>query len=215
MVAASPEPSKQRRVRIASHAPDPLRAHGAWVYLLASILAGTLTVGGRGLAPALATGGCFLGIFVSASSVAHVGRRGAILRLSLGLLLTTAFLAAALELGADRSFFAVALLTLPPLFFAAISAQTRGFLSPSALCSGVTALAVAAPAVACAGGASRRSVAFVLMALAPFFFWRTWRLAQTLGRGWTRPRLRRRGLLESALAVGWAILVGIAIRLLA
>ncbi len=76
-------------------------------------------------------------------------------------------------------------------------------------------LAVSAPVAASAGGASPRRALLVLAALAPFFFWRTWRLARVLGPGWTKERFQRRGLLESVLTVVWAAAVVVVIRLLA
>ena len=67
---------------------------------------------------------------------------------------------------------------------------------------------------ATAGGLAPRLALLLMALLAPFFFWRTWRLARALGQGWTRARLRRRGLLESGWAVGWAALAVATIRLL-
>ncbi len=74
---------------------------------------------------------------------------------------------------------------------------------------------VAAPAAATGGGAAPRAAAAVAAILAPFFLWRTWRLARVLGAGWTRDRLRRRGLIESGLAAAWAALAAVVTRLLA
>ncbi len=62
-------------------------------------------------------------------------------------------------------------------------------------------MAGAAPTVASAGGATPRVALVVLGVLAPFFFWRTWRLARALGPGWTRERFARQGLVESGLAI--------------
>jgi hypothetical protein len=69
------------------------------------------------------------------------------------------------------------------------------------------ALAVTAPAEACAGGA-RHELGLVLLALlAPFFAWRTLRTRAALRQGsFDRPKLRALGLREAALAAGWTLL---------
>jgi len=194
--------------------PDPLRAHGAWVYLVVSVLAGGLTAPGRGAVPALLVGGGFVGLLVLGSSLA-IGTRGALLgRLALGLPLTFGAPLLALDLGADPSFLFISLLAMPPAAIAVHQANRSGFLSPGALAFGVSALVVAAPATAGAGGLSTRLALLLLTILVPFFFWRTWRLARALGQGWTKQRLQRRGLLESGWAIGWAIAAVAVIRVL-
>lgn len=194
--------------------PDPLRAHGVWVYLIVCVLAGTVLVADRGLVPALLAGGVFVGALVLVGAAATPRRRTVLTRLAVGLLSTLGSLLLALDLGADRSFLVVSLLALPPAVAAAWLGRARGFLSPPALSCGVAVLTVSAPAAACAGGASPREALVLLCVLQPFFVWRTWRLARALGRGWTRARLRRRGLLESGLAIAWAAAAVLAVRLL-
>jgi len=209
-----PQEKTKRRRLVPGQVPDPLRAHGAWVYLIVSILAGAVTVWDRGWAAALLAGTGFVGVLVLASSLAIAGRRAAIARFVVGLLLGLGSPFLALTIGADRSFLVVGLVAIPPAVAAAYFASGQGFLSPGALSFGVTALVVAAPAAARAGGASPRPALVLLAVLAPFFFWRTWRLARAFGPGWTRERLERRGLLESGIALAWAAVAVAATRIL-
>jgi len=208
--------SKGRKGRrlVPRQLPDPLRAHGAWVYLAVSILAGAFTATGRGFGPALLAGAGFVGLFVLAGSLAVIPHRAALARIAVGLPLSFGSPLLALALGADSSFLAVGLIATVPALAAAYWASRSGFLSPGALAFGVTSLTVSAPAAASAGAAGPRSAVLILATLAPFFFWRTWRLARVLGQGWTRERFARRGLLESALAVAWAALAVSATRML-
>lgn len=205
---------RMRHRLVPGRIPDPLRAHGAWVYLIVSILAGALTGEPRGFPAALLAGGGFVGVFVLAGSLAIASRPAARARLALGLVLAVGAPLLAAGLGADRSVLLVALAAGPPALAAAWFASRRGFLSPGALAFGVTALVVSAPAAASAGGASPRRALLILAALAPLFFWRTWRLARTLGREWTRERFVRRGLFESAIAVAWAAVAVAVTRML-
>ena len=190
--------------------PDPARAHGAWIYLSVSILAGALSVGGRGFLQALLSGIGFAGVFILASSVALYGTSRFLRRLLIGLLVTTLPLALALKIGADPSFFMFGMVALIPAGLSGYFAERQGFLSPGALAFAVTALVVAAPAAACAGGAAPHRAALLLILLAPFFAWRTWSLRRSMGTGWTRQKLKKQGLLETWLAVGWtAVSVGV------
>ena len=52
--------------------PDPARAHGAWVYLVLSVLAGVLSGAGGGLVPGLLAGVGFAGVFLCASAAAVI-----------------------------------------------------------------------------------------------------------------------------------------------
>ena len=56
-------------------APDPARAHGAWVYVGASVLAGAASAGGRGWLAALFAGIGFIGVFLVASALALYPQR--------------------------------------------------------------------------------------------------------------------------------------------
>jgi hypothetical protein len=196
--------------------PDPARAHGAWVYLALSILAGALTSIGQGSVPALLAGIGYGGVFLAASAAAlGPGRRRT--RLILGLLLASVPPGAALVLGADPLFLAFAPIAAFPAAASGWFALRSGFHSPLALAFAVTALALAAPSAACAGGVSP-SVGWLLLGLlAPFFVWRTWRLGALLKResGWTKQRLRRLGLVEAGLAVAWTALALAIVHLIA
>ena len=187
--------------------PDPARAHGAWVYLIVSVLAGALSVGGRGFLPALLSGIGFAGVFLAASSLALMGKPTFLRRCLIGILLATLAPCLALQLGADPTFFVLGLVAIFPAALSGYFAERHGFLSPAALAFAVTALVVAAPSAACAGGASIQRGLLLLAFLAPFFAWRTYVLRRSMvGPGWTRARLRRRGLQESAYALGWTVL---------
>jgi len=187
--------------------PDPAQAHGAWVYLIVSILAGALSVGGRGFLPALLSGIGFAGVFLAASSLALLRKPRFWRRLLTGVLLATLAPLLALEVGADPAFFVFGLVAVLPAALSGYFAERQGFRSPAALAFAVTALVVAAPSSACAGGASIQRGLLLLALLAPFFAWRTFVLRKAMtGPGWTRARLRRRGLVESGYAVGWTAL---------
>ena len=79
--------------------------------------------------------------------------------------------------------------------------------SPIALAFAVIALTASAPAAACAGGTHPALGWLLVGLLAPFFIWRTWlvrkRIAGGEGKGPKRKELRRIGLREALLAVGW------------
>lgn len=185
-------------------APDPARAHGAWVYLFTSILAGMLAAAGFDFATALVSGLGFVGVFVMASAAANYPRRWKARSLS-GLAVTVVCIGSGLALGANPMFLAYGAIAVPPAAAAAWFAARYGFRSPPALAFGVVALVVAAPAAACAGGAPHWLGLLLLGLLAPFFAWRTWRTRTELSaqRDWTRARLRALGWREAAFALGW------------
>lgn len=62
---------------------------------------------------------------------------------------------------------------------------------------------------ACAGGASVGSGLLLLVLLAPFFVYRTWKVrhAITSQKGWSRSKLKRQGLTEALYGLGWVALV--------
>jgi hypothetical protein len=195
--------------------PDPAKAHGAWVYLLVSVLAGALTAAGIGFLPALFSGLAFAGVFLLASSVALGWPKGA-RRMLTGAVIALSALVLALALGADRTFFVYGLTALFPAAMASWFAHRRGFLSPAALSFGVAALVVAAPCAACAGGASAAQSWFLLLLLAPFFAWRTVRIRRMLDeqKGWGRADLRKQGMREAGLSVVWTFLAVLVVHLL-
>jgi len=205
-----------RRLRV-GRVPDPAKAHGAWVYLVLSILAGTLTATGRGLLPAFLVGVGFAGVFLCASAVALVGKRGMTTRLAAGLLLAVVGPGAAVYLGASPSFFAFSLVALAPAALAGYCAEKSGIMSPQAMAFAVVALVVAAPSSACAGGASVGAGLLLLVLLAPFFAYRTWKVrnAITSQSGWTRSKLKKQGLSEVLYGMSWIAIVVMAFHLYA
>ena len=187
-------------------APDPARAHGAWVYLGVSILAGILSARAQGVTAALCAGLGFVGVFLVASGLAihpHRWRK----RFYGGLALTIVATGAGVLLAADPMYLAYSSVALFPAAASVWFASRNGFLAPSALAFGVIALVVSAPAAACAGGASP-GLGFLLFALlGPFFAWRTWRVRIGMNRkpAPTRKELKRTGMFEAALALVWTI----------
>ncbi len=200
---------------LARRIPDPARAHGAWVYLGVSVLAGALAVAGQGFVPALLAGLGYAGVFLLTSAAALVPRPTWRRRAVSGLLLATGAPWAAIAAGADPAFLAYALVALFPAALAGWFGVRRGFQSPLALCFAVAALAVAAPSAACAGGGTAREGWLLGLLLTPFFVWRTWRLRRALDarRVASRAELRRTGLVEAALAAAWTALAIVVIHL--
>lgn len=196
-----------RRVTI-GRMPDPARAHGAWVYLIVSVLAGSLTAVREGFLPALLAGIGFAGVFLVASSLALGAVRGR-RRFLVGLAVATLAPGLALVLGADPSFLAYGLIALAPAAAAGWLAERRGFQSVGALAFGIAALVVAAPSSACAGGADVGMSLLLLALLTPFFVWRamTVRRHMTSGQGWSRSRIRATGIREAVWAVAWTSFV--------
>jgi hypothetical protein len=196
-----------RRVTI-GRMPDPARAHGAWVYLIVSVLAGSLTAVRDGFLPALLAGVGFAGVFLVASSAALGWARGR-QRLLLGLAVAILAPTLALLTGADPSFLVYGLVALAPAALAAWFAERDGFQSPAALAFGVAALVLAAPSSACAGGAHTGMSLLLLVLLTPFFVWRAIvvRRRLTSGEEWSRSRIRTTGLREAVLAVAWTAVV--------
>ncbi len=195
--------SEWRRLR-PGHMPDPAKAHGAWVYLASSVLAGTLSAIGKGVLPALCVGLGFAGVCVVSSALAlQPGAR--LRRAAVGTVFAVGAPALALGLGADPSFLRFSLVALLPVACSGYCVARRGFYSPGALGFAVAALVVAAPSAACAGGVSSLTSWLLLLLLAPFFVWRTWRLRKLImvQRGADRAWFRRKGLREALYAVLW------------
>jgi hypothetical protein len=189
--------------------PDPAGAHGAWVYLALSILAGALTAVGTGVLPALLVGSGFAGVFFCASALALSDRKRQFARFAKGAPLALLGPGSALALGAPASFLAYSFAALFPAALSGYYAETRGFGSAGALSFAVAALAVAAPSAACAGGVSLGASLLLLALLAPFFAYRTWRVRREIEnrKGWNRAKLKRQGVLEAAYGVGWTAIV--------
>jgi len=185
-------------------APDPARAHGAWVYLGMSVLAGAASAGGKGWYAALFAGIGFVGVFLVASACALYPRRwkGRFLT-GTGIALCAGGLG--LWLGADPWFLAYASVALFPASAAVWFATREGIQSPLALAFAVIALTASAPAAACAGGTDPALGWLLLFLLAPFFAWRTLTVRRRINErhGMKRQELRRVGLREALIAAGW------------
>jgi hypothetical protein len=188
--------------------PDPMRAHGAWIFLFCAVGAGALLGADRRVEIPLLVGTGLAGGYLLAGAVA-VGARRKRRQGLVGLLLLLIAPLAALLLGAERAFLVAAGATALPAVLAVVFARRRGVLSRVAVITGIAALAGAAPAAALAGGAGagRATAAFAL--LWPFFCWRSLRIAAALegGAAWERSELRARGLREAGIAAVWTLLV--------
>jgi len=185
-------------------APDPAKAHGAWVYLGISILAGVLSAASFDMLTALLAGLAFLGVFVLSSAVA-AHPRGWLLRFSIGLAILAASVAGGFAFSLEPLWLAYGAVAVFPAAAAAWLGFRHGFQSAGALSFAVVTLVVAAPASLCAGGAPHHLGLVLLALLAPFFAWRTWRVRETLreSSGWTRARLRALGWREATVALLW------------
>lgn len=188
-------------------APDPARAHGAWVYMGMSVLAGAASAGGRGWLAALFAGIAFIGVFLVASALALYPRRWK-RRFLAGGGLALAACAIGFRLGADPWFIVYASIAVFPAGAAVWFATRDGVRSPIALAFAVVALTASAPAAACAGGADPALGWLLVLFLAPFFVWRTWTVRKHLAarKGLNRRELRRIGLQEALIAALWTAL---------
>ena len=192
---------------------DPIRAHGAWVYLFCAVAAGAL-VGARGrIEPALLVGTGFAGYFLVGAALAH-GPRRKLRQLAGGAALGAVAGAGALLTGAQPAFLIVAACAAIPSAAAIVLVRELGSLSRWTLLTGVGALAMAAPAAAAAGGASAGESAVLLLLLWPVFAWRTLEVARPLlgAAHWDAVLLRRRGLREAGFAALWTMAVVVALR---
>ncbi len=192
---------------------DPVRAHGAWVFLFASAGAGALVGARRGVEPALLAATAFAGGFVLASAfVSGARRRGRRMRVGAGV--ACGATATALVLGAEPAFLAVAAAASAAAVAAVAFARRGGLLSVPAILAGLGAIALAGPAAAVAGGASLTRGALLLALTWPFFAWRTLAVAAPLAAGdaWDRAELRARGLREAAFAAAWVFAVAVLLR---
>ncbi len=212
---SQPQNTKQcpsrHRIRL-GQIPDPARAHGAWVFLMLSILAGSLTSARGGFVLALLAGMGFGGVFLLASAAAIAGRKGCVKRAIIGLALAALSPICAIWLDADPLFLTHGAIAILPAALSGYFAERYGFQSILTLTFAVIALAVAAPAAACAGGASPLRAWALLLMLAPFFAWRTCVIRRRMNYGEIRGRtaLKHQGMTEAAFAIGWtALAIGI------
>ena len=189
--------------------PDPARAHGAWVYLVLSALAGVLSSIGAGALAATGAGLGYSGAFLAASSFAAREPRDRRRRLFLGLFLGLAGPGLSLAAGASPFFLVLGLVALGPTALAGYFGSRKGFQSAPALGFAIAALAVAAPSAACAGGATLGQALLLLVLLGLFFTWRGLRLRAQLARHEVsgKKAIQAAGLREALLGTIWTLLV--------
>ncbi len=193
---------------------DPMRAHGAWIYLFASVAAGALVGAERGLEPAMLVATGFVGAFLVTAAIARgVRRKGR--QTLVGASLAALAPLAALWLGAEPSFLVVAAIAALPAVAAVVLAKRLGFLSHAAVVMGIAALAMAAPVTAVAGGATALRSAVLFGLLWSFFCRQSLRVSAALAAGgaWDRKALRARGLREAAITAVWALVVAVSLRI--
>lgn len=193
--------------------PNPMRAHGAWIYLFASVGAGTIVGADGGIERMLLVGTGFIGAFqvFSAFAVGTTRNRRQIL---VGCGWAAFTFLTALAFGAHVDFLAVAAFSIVPAALAIVLAKQVGYLSRSTLASGLAALSLAAPTVAVAGGVSVGRSLLLFLLLWPFFCWRTWRIAAPLREtsAWNRAKLKQQGLREAAYVALWSLAAAIFVR---
>ena len=193
--------------------PDPKRAHGAWIYLFASVGAGALVGADDRVEPLMLVGTGFVAAFLVAAGISAGARRHGSQILAGATLALLAPLGA-LWMGARPAFLLPAAIAVPTAVAAVVLENRRGFLSRAALISGIAALAMAAPVVAAAGGTTVGRGMLLFGCLWPFYCWRTLRVAAPLRAGgtWDREKLREQGLREAAVAAVWTLAVAVTWR---
>ncbi|PIE22266.1 MAG: hypothetical protein CSA62_13240 [Planctomycetota bacterium] len=186
--------------------PDPLRAHGAWVYLGLSVLAGLVLALPHHPVSSLAVGGIAVAGFILAGALARKRHKQRRLLISGILLLASTLLLFSRPIEPRVLAYAVPATLL--LLVTAMLARRKGFFAPSTLACGVMLLALAAPACARAGGAPRVPSLLLLALLAPMFAWRCFHVRTGMLRGKISPKigLRRVGMREAAVGLAWTTL---------
>jgi MFS family permease len=116
---------------LVKRSPDPLRAHGAWVYLGLSVLAGLALALPHEPLASLAIGGATVATFVGAGAIACKKRRKRRLLIAAALLLVS--LGSLLGSPLEPRGLAYALPALFLLLVTAGLASSRGFFAPSTL----------------------------------------------------------------------------------
>ena len=192
---------------------DPMRAHGAWIYLCTSIAAGALVGANYGVEPAMLVGTSFAGAFLVLAGIA-VGvwrkRRQVVTGLSLAVFATIG----ALAFHANPQYLLVVAMAAVVAFITIILARRFGYLAHGTMLLGVAALAMAAPVAAVAGGATFFRAALLFCLLWPVYSWRTFLVAKEFASGnCTATQLRARGLREAAFAALWSLVVAITLRI--
>ncbi len=194
---------------------DPLRAHGAWIYLFSSVAAGALVGADYGVERPLLVGTGFAGAYLVMAALATDPRRKG-RQIAVGISLAALAPLVALWLDAEPTFLSIAAATAIPGIAAVMLARKRGLLSRATMIVGLAALVMVAPMAATAGGTglSRSFGLFLLLWL--FFCWQTLRVAALVkpGQPWNRPQLRAQGLRQAAIAAVWALTVAMALRIM-
>ena len=192
--------------------PDPMQAHGAWVFLFVSVMAGSLLGSRGGVEIPLLVGTAYAGAFLVVAAIV-AGLRRKLRQALVGLLLAGLGPILALWLGAKIEFLFIGPLAACCALISVGWARRFGLLAPIVLLAGVASLCMAAPATALAGGASVQRSAMLFAALWPVFAWRSLRIARPLRKGaaWQRETLRSRGLREAAIAMLWSLAAVLAI----
>ena len=193
-------------VVIGKHLPDPLHAHGAWVYLSASVAVGALAAPPDHVLPALLAGAGTTGAFMVCGSL--WGHRRRVRPLLIGAAVALCGPLLALLLGAEPVFLAFAGFAALPALAAVLFARVYGSLSLPAIVGATLAIAISAPVAASAGGMPIGRSLLLLSLLAPFFAWRTVHVRTALtARGPHRTSPKAAGLREARHAAVWCALV--------
>ena len=194
--------------------PDPMRAHGAWVYLFASVGSGAIVGASFGVERAMLAGTGFVGAFLTTAAISVGARRKRRQMLSGASLAIIAPLLA-LWFDANPHFLTVAAFAAPVAVAAVLLEKKLGFLSTPALIAGIGAISLAAPVVAVAGGASILRGGLLFGLLWPFYSWRALHVAAPLvaGATWERNELRSQGLREAGIAAMWTLAVALSLRM--
>jgi hypothetical protein len=194
---------------------DPMRAHGAWIYLFASIASGALVGTRHAVEIAMLVGTGFAGAYLVAAAIA-AGVRRKMRQLLLGGSLVVLAPPSALWLGAEPGFLVIAGCAVVPAVAAVVLAKRVGFIARSFLLVGIAAVVMAAPLTAVAGGASVQRAALLFGLLWSFFSWRTLLVAASLNDRavWDGQQLKAQGLREAAIAAVWTLTVTVVLRTL-
>ncbi len=193
---------------------DPMRAHGAWIYLFASITSGALVGTEHAVELAMLVGTGFAGAYLVTASIS-AGLRRRKRQILLGGSLAALAPLSALWMGAEPGFVVVAACAAVPALTAIVLAKRVGCLARSYLLVGLAAVVMAAPMTAVAGGASFPRAALLFGLLWPFFSWRTLLVAASVHdrEPWDPQQLKARGLREAAIGAVWTLVVTIVLRI--
>jgi len=192
---------------------DPMRAHGAWIYLCTSIAAGALVGANFGVEPAMLVGTSFAGAFLMLAGIS-VGAWRKRRQVATGLGLAVFATLGALAFHANPQYLLVTGLAAVVALCTVFLARRYGYLAYVTMLFGVAALAMAAPVAAVAGGATIGRAALLFCLLWPVYSWRTFLVATEFTSGnCTAIQLRARGLREAGVAALWSLVVALALRI--